>query len=280
MIEAPLYSATGEKRKQAFALPAEYFDGTVNQAVLHQSVRAYRNNQRQGTHQTKTRAMVSGGSEKPWRQKGTGRARQGTIRAAQWRGGGVVFGPSPRDYTTPVPRKVRHLARRSALNARAAEGAIAIVEGWEFESPKTADFVTLLERWGAADRKVLALTNGLNRPVYLSARNLQTVEVMPYAEATAYHLLWADVVVVEQAALPTGGEVVEASAKPASPKKAVKKKSTAKATGKAAKRASAKKKKTTAKRTTAKTKTVKKTTAKKAAKKTGATKKKKKKGSS
>ena len=279
MIEAPLYSAAGEKRQKAFGLPAEYFDGKVNQAVLHQSVRAFRNNQRQGTAQTKTRAMVSGGGAKPWRQKGTGRARQGTIRAAQWRGGGVVFGPSPRDYTTVVPRKVRHLARRSALNARAAEGALAVVEGWEFESPKTADFVALLERWGASDGKVLALTNGLNRPVYLSARNLQKVEVMPFAEATAYHVLWADVVVVEQAALPAGGEVVEASAKPAARKKTVKKKTTAKAAGKAAKRASAKKKKSTVKRTTAKAKTVKKTTAKKAAKKTVA-KKKKKKGSS
>lgn len=277
MIEAPLYSAAGEKRQKAFALPGEYFDGEVNQAVLHQSVRAYRNNQRQGTHQTKTRAMVSGGGAKPWKQKGTGRARQGTIRAAQWRGGGVVFGPSPRDYTTTVPRKVRHLARRSALNARAAEGALAVVEGWKFESPKTADFVALLERWGASDQKVLALTNGPNRPVYLSARNLQRVQVLPYAEATAYHLLWADVVVVEQAALPAGGEVVEASAKPAKPKKkTVKKKTPAKAAGKAVKRASAKKK-TTAKRTTAKAKTAKKTTTKKAAKKTGA---KKKKGSS
>ena len=278
MIEAPLYSAAGAKRQKAFALPAEYFDGKVNQAVLHQSVRAFRNNQRQGTHQTKTRSMVSGGTEKPWRQKGTGRARQGTIRAAQWRGGGVVFGPSPRDYTTVVPRKVRHLACRSALNARATEGALTVVEGWELESPKTADFVALLKCWGASDRKVLALTNGLNRPVYLSARNLQAVEVMPYAEATAYHVLWADVVVVEQAALPAGGEVVEASAKPATRKKTVKK-TTAKPAGKAAKRASAKKKKTTAKRTTAKAKTVKKTTAKKAAKKTAA-KKKKKKGSS
>lgn len=276
MIEAPLYSATGEKRQKAFALPADYFDGKVNQAALHQSVRAYRNNQRQGTHQTKSRSMVSGGSEKPWRQKGTGRARQGTIRAAQWRGGGVVFGPSPRDYTTRVPRKVRHLARRSALNARAAEGALAVVEGWEFESPKTADFVALLERWGASDRKVLALTHGMNRPLHLSARNLQLVEVMPYSEATAYHVLWADMVVVEQAALPAGGELVETSAKPTPRKKAVKKRTTTKAAGKAAKRATTKKK-TTAKRTTATAKTVKKTTAKKATKKTAA---KKKKGSS
>ncbi len=276
MIEAPLYSASGEKRKKAFALPAEYFDGTVNRAVLHQSVRAFRNNQRQGTHQTKTRSLVSGGGEKPWRQKGTGRARQGSIRSAQWRGGATVFGPSPRDYTTPVNRKVRALALRSALNARAAEGALAVVEGWELTAPKTADFAALCDRWGASDQKILVLTHGMNRPIYLSARNLPSVEVMPYAEATAYHILWADSVVVEQAALPAGGEAVEPTAKP---KPAAAKKAAAAPRSKAATRSTAKKtaKKRTAKAAgtaTAKKKSTKATKAKKTAKTTRAKKKK------
>lgn len=275
MIEAPLYSASGEKRREAFALPVEYFDGQVNHAVLHQSVRAFRNNQRQGTHQTKTRSMVSGGGAKPWKQKGTGRARQGSIRSAQWRGGGTVFGPSPRDYTTPVPRKVRSLARRSALNARAAEGALTVVEGWELAAPKTADFVALLDRCGASDKKLLVLTHGMNRPVYLSARNLPSIEVMPYTEATAYHVLWADTVVVEQAALPEGGEAVEPTAEP-KPKPTPAKKVKQAARPKTAKQATAKK---AAKKRAGGAATAKKKTAKKAAKKTVA-KKKKKKGTS
>ncbi len=266
MIEAPLYSATGEKRRKAFALPAAYFDGAVNEAVLYQAVRAYRNNQRQGTHQTKNRANVTGGSEKPWRQKGTGRARQGTIRAPQWRGGGVVFGPSPRDYTTAIPRKVRRLARRSALNARAAEGALMVVEGWAFEAPRTADFVALLEKWGVAGRKVLALTNGVNRPVYLSGRNVQTVEVMPYDEATAYQILWSDVVVVEQEALPEGGQVTAPAPVAAPPRKraAPAKKTTKKAAPAARSRTKAKAKAAAPKKAAKKKTTKKKTTKKKA----------------
>src|SRR5678815_5336248 len=119
MIEAAHYSAAGAKHKSAFALPADFFDGTVHEPVLHQAVKTYLNNQRQGTAKTKTRSFVSGGNQKPWKQKGTGRARSGSSRSPIWRGGGIVFGPIPRDYRSDIPRKVRQLARRSALNARA-----------------------------------------------------------------------------------------------------------------------------------------------------------------
>ena len=103
MIEASFYTASGDKQSKSVALPAEFFDGTVNEPVMHQAVKAWLNNQRQGTHSTKTRSFVSGGNQKPWKQKGTGRARAGSTRAPHWRGGGVVFGPHPRDYTTNVP---------------------------------------------------------------------------------------------------------------------------------------------------------------------------------
>ncbi|HEX9053502.1 MAG TPA: 50S ribosomal protein L4, partial [Gemmatimonadales bacterium] len=132
MLEAPHYTAAGARRPTGFALPADYFDGTVNEPVLHQAVRAFLNNQRQGTAQTKTRSFVSGGNQKPWKQKGTGRARQGSTRAPHWRGGGIVFGPQPRDYPTGIPRKVRQLARRSALNARARETGLHVVERLTF----------------------------------------------------------------------------------------------------------------------------------------------------
>jgi large subunit ribosomal protein L4 len=201
MIEAPHYAADGAKRGENFALPAEYFDGTVNEPVLHQAVKVYLNNQRQGTHMTKSRSFVSGGNQKPWKQKGTGRARQGSIRAPHWRGGGIVFGPTPRDYRTEIPRKVRQLARRSALNARAREGAVHVIERLAFRAPKTAQLVDLLASLGLAARRILVLTAGHNANAYLSGRNLPHVEVMAYPEASAYDILWSEAVVVEEGAL-------------------------------------------------------------------------------
>ena len=201
MIEAPHYSSGGAKRDANFALPAEYFDGTVNEPVLHQAVKVYLNNQRQGTHMTKSRSFVSGGNQKPWKQKGTGRARQGSTRAPHWRGGGIVFGPSPRDYRTDIPRKVKQLARKSALNARAREGSVHVIERLAFRAPKTAQLAELLGSLGLQGRKALVLTAGHNANAYLSGRNLQGVEVMAYPEASAYDILWSEVVVVEEGAL-------------------------------------------------------------------------------
>ncbi len=206
MLEALHFSATAE-RKGSYALPAE-FDGLVNRWVLHQAIRAYLNNQRQGTHATKTRGLVSGGNQKPWRQKGTGRARQGSIRAPQWPGGGTVFGPQPRSYRTGINRKVRRLARRSALNARANEGKIYVIERLAFEKPKTRAMVELLTKLGLITQKVLILTASVQPEVVLSARNLPRVRVMPYAEATAYDILWSDAVLVEEGAV--GGHAVAA----------------------------------------------------------------------
>jgi large subunit ribosomal protein L4 len=201
MIEAAHYSAAGARHQSPFALPADYFDGTVHEHVLHQAVRAFLNNQRQGTHQTKSRSFVSGGNQKPWKQKGTGRARQGSTRAPHWRGGGIVFGPHPRDYTTGIPRKVKQLARRSALNARARESGLHVIERLAFRAPKTRQMAELLAKLGVADRKVLVLTAVNNPNAYLSGRNLPRVQVLRYSDASAYDILWADVVVVEEGAI-------------------------------------------------------------------------------
>src|SRR5918993_2137710 len=201
MIEAPHYAADGAKRGANFALPEAMFDGTVNEPVLHQAVKVFLNNQRQGTHKTKGRSEVSGGNQKPWKQKGTGRARQGSIRAPHWRGGGIVFGPSPRDYRTEIPRKVKQLARKSALNARAREGAVHVIERLAFRAPRTAQLVELLGSLGVNGRKTLVLTAGHHPNAYLSGRNLQGVEVMSYPEASAYDILWSEAVVVEEGAL-------------------------------------------------------------------------------
>jgi large subunit ribosomal protein L4 len=202
-FEAPLFSATGAAR-QAQPLPAALFDGTVNVPVMHQAVKAFLANQRQGTHKTKTRGEVTGGNQKPWKQKGTGRARQGSTRAPNWPGGGTVFGPLPRKYTQAVPKAVKALARKSALNARAREQAILLVEALDFGAPKTRQMQALLQSLGVADRKVLVLTAGVKPAVYLSARNLPLVHVMPYTDASTYHVLWSDAVVIESSALAEG----------------------------------------------------------------------------
>src|SRR5919109_5509149 len=146
-FEAAAFTPDGATRDKV-ELPRPLFDGTVNRAVMHQAVKAYLANQRQGNAMTKTRGLVAGGNRKPWKQKGTGRARQGSIRAPQWVGGGTVFGPIPRSYAQYVPRKVRALARKSAFNARAREDAIVVIDRLDFEVPKTSQMRELLDRLG------------------------------------------------------------------------------------------------------------------------------------
>ena len=199
-FQAAAYTAQGAERDRV-TLPAPLFDGTVNMPVMHQAVKAYLANQRQGNASTKIRKYVTGGNQKPWKQKGTGRARQGSIRAPQWVGGGTVFGPIPRSYAQYVPRQVRQLARKSAFNARARENAIYIIDSFAFDTPKTKQLVDLVGRLGVADQKVLILTDGVKENVFLSGRNLPQVHVMPYSDVSTYHILWSDVVLIESSAL-------------------------------------------------------------------------------
>ena len=209
MLTARYFSASGEPG-DARDLPEEIFDGVVNEAVLHQVVKAYLANQRQGTASTKTRSEVSGGNSKVWRQKGTGRARQGSIRAPHWRGGGIAFGPLPRDYHQDIPKKVRALARRSAFNTRALSEQIAVMESFDVDAPKTRTVVDLLRKIGASDKKVLILTSEIKPNLYLSARNLPQVKVLPFHEVSAYDLMAANEVVIEAAALTPATEVAHA----------------------------------------------------------------------
>src|SRR3977135_3561560 len=134
---APAYTALGTARTEKVQLPEETFDGVINMPVMHQAVKAFMANQRQGNAATKIRKYVTGGNQKPWKQKGTGRARQGSTRAPQWVGGGTVFGPTPRPYDEYVPRQVRALAKNSAPNARAKEGAIFVIDAFTFDAPHT-----------------------------------------------------------------------------------------------------------------------------------------------
>ncbi|MDR0788429.1 MAG: 50S ribosomal protein L4 [Gemmatimonadota bacterium] len=199
MPSAKFFKANGESNG-ALELPIDPFDGIVNEAVLHQAVKAYLANQRQGTAAVKTRGKVSGGKRKIWRQKGTGRARQGSIRAPHWKGGGVVFGPIPRDYRQDLPKRVRGLARRSAFNTRAQNEQVSVIEHFEVNAPKTREIVRLLDKIGLGERKVLILTDGVNSNLVLSARNLPNVSVLPYREASAYEVLNATELLIEAGA--------------------------------------------------------------------------------
>src|SRR5690348_4913479 len=274
-FQAAAYTAQGTTR-DTFALPEQLFDGTVNMPVMHQAVKAYLANQRQGNAATKIRKYVVGGNQKPWKQKGTGRARQGSIRAPNWVGGGTVFGPIPRSYAQYVPRQVRALARKSALNARARENAIYVIDLFDFDAPKTSRLKGLIDRLGVADQKVLILTDGVKTNVFLSGRNLPTVHVMPYSDVSTYHILWSDVVLIESGALgqsldPIAEERI--AERPSRTTKNVAAKKTTKAAApaakKAPKKAPAKKAAKAAKKTSAKKTALKKSAAKKSAKKKG-----------
>lgn len=208
MFKARYYKADGKKGKKR-ALPDALFDGVVHEEVMHQAVKAYLNNQRQGTGSAKNRSAVRGGSRKPWRQKGTGRARQGTIRAAQWEGGGRAFPPIPHSWRTRIPKKVRILARRSALNDRAESDRVVLVDLPEMEAPKTRDLVEFLDGM-ELEGKTLILTQDNNPNLYLSSRNLQQVQVMPFGDESVYDVLWANTVVIERGALDAAADEAEA----------------------------------------------------------------------
>jgi large subunit ribosomal protein L4 len=200
MFKAPVFTADGTSSGER-ELPGGLFDGTVNEPVMWQAVKAYLANQRQGTAATKTRAHVSGGNKKPWRQKGTGRARQGSTRSPQWRGGGSVFGPrADRNFHQDLPKQVRRLARQSAFNVRAQDGGVRIVEGLAFDTPKTKRVIALIEATNAAGN-VLILTSEHSPSLYLSARNLDGVQVRLFGDESTYDLLWADTLIIEAPAL-------------------------------------------------------------------------------
>jgi large subunit ribosomal protein L4 len=266
-FQAAAYTAMGTPREQV-PLPGELFDGTVNMPVMHRVVKAYLANQREGNASTKTRGFVIGGNQKPWRQKGTGRARQGSTRSPLWPGGGTVFGPLPRSYDEHVPRKMKVLARKSALNARARENAIFLIDRFAWDAPRTRSLVGLIQRLGVEGQKVLVLTDGSKPNVYLSGRNLQRVRVLPYSDVSTYHLLWSDVVLIEATAIGhTLEPVAEKEGAPA-PRKAAKKAAEPKAEARPKKKATRAKKAAPKKAVKAKAKSKTKAPAKKTKKKT------------
>ncbi|MFJ7978504.1 50S ribosomal protein L4 [Peribacillus sp. JNUCC 23] len=176
MPKVTLFNQTGSKVGD-IELNESIFGIEPNNSVLFEAIIMQRASLRQGTHKVKTRSEVAGGGRKPWKQKGTGRARQGSIRSPQWRGGGTVFGPTPRSYSYKLPKKVRRLAIKSALSAKVLEDNVLVLENLVFEAPKTKEFAAVLKGL-SIETKTLIVTDGLDEKVALSARNIPGVTVV------------------------------------------------------------------------------------------------------
>ena len=183
------------------------FAGPVNEGLMHLAVKQYLASLRAGTHKTKTRAEVSGSGKKPWRQKGTGRARVGEIRNPLWRKGGTVFGPRPRDYEAPLPKKMFRAALKSALAKKLQNNQLNVVDAFALESHKTKAFSEALTKLGFG-RKVLLIDHQENPNLWLAARNLSDVKLLPNLQVTPYHVLNANHVVFTKAAIEALQEVL------------------------------------------------------------------------
>jgi len=181
------------------------FAAEVNEYALHQVVVALLANKRQGTQSTKTRSEVRGGGIKPWRQKGTGRARQGSIRAPQWIKGGIVFAPKPRDYRVSVPKSMRKVAMKSALTSKVQENQMIVLESLNFEAPKTKNIIEMLKALEA--NKALIITAESNEVVYKSARNIQGINIIPANNINVYDLLKYEKLIITKDAVSKIEEV-------------------------------------------------------------------------
>ncbi|WP_342526902.1 50S ribosomal protein L4 [Chryseomicrobium sp. FSL W7-1435] len=178
-----------------------------NEAVLFEAIIAQRASLRQGNHKVKGRSEVAGGGRKPWRQKGTGRARQGSIRSPQWRGGGIVFGPVPRSYSYKLPKKVRRLALLSALSSKVREESLVVVDALTFDAPKTKDFIQVLKDLSIA-KKALVVTADLDENVALSARNIAGITVVSASGINVLDLVGHDQLIMTKAAVEKVEEVL------------------------------------------------------------------------
>ncbi len=207
MSKLELLNVNGEKVKD-INLKDNVFGVTPNDVVLHDAIVLAMANSRQGTHSTKTRSEVSGGGRKPWRQKGTGNARQGSIRAVQWRKGGIASGPKPRDYDKKQNRKERRLALKSALSYKVTDKELVVIENIKFETNKTKEMVTLLDKLGLVNAKVLLVISELDDNICLASRNLGNVKVVLPSEVNTYDVVNSDKMVITEDALKGLEEVL------------------------------------------------------------------------
>jgi large subunit ribosomal protein L4 len=207
-MELNVYKIDGTKTNQKVKLNPEVFGIEPNDHVVYLAIKTYLANQRQGTHQVKNRSAVSGGGAKPFRQKGTGRARQGTIRAPHMVGGGRAHGPLPRDYTQKLPKKVQKLARKSVLSAKAQAEKVMILEDFSFEAPKTKRVMEILNNLKLDTTKVVFVTTNLENNLVMSARNIPYTNVQRAPEFSVYDILNADYVLFQKGAVQVVNEVL------------------------------------------------------------------------
>ena len=200
-MAAPKAPLLGGKTAKEVSLEASIFSAEIKPHLVHEVVRAEMNDRRQGTRAAKSRGLVSGGRSKPWRQKGTGRARAGTIRAAQFTGGGVVFPPSPRDFSVKVNKKAARAALRAALSDHVQAGSLALLDGASFEKPSTKAALELFTKWGGETPAVVVVTED-EITIAKSFRNLDRVIVTIPSELEVAEVVWARSLLVSQAALP------------------------------------------------------------------------------
>lgn len=170
-------------------LREDIFGAQVKQGTIHDVVVNFLANQRQGTHATKTKGLISGGGKKPWKQKHTGRARSGSIRSPLWRGGGTVFGPQPRDYSYKLPKKVRRLALMSAFHEKLSKGEVVIIDNFSLEKPKTREMIFILKNLGLNDKSVLIVLPEKNEMISLSTRNIPGINVTRVMDLNTYDVL-------------------------------------------------------------------------------------------
>ncbi len=207
MSKIEIINVNGEKVKN-INLKDNVFIKEPNDAVLHNAIILAQASLRQGTHATKTRSEVSGGGRKPWKQKGTGNARQGSIRATQWRGGGIVFGPQPRDYSKKMNKKERKLALKSALAYKAINKEIVVVDKIAIENAKTKEMANILAKLNIADKKVLVVIETIDEKLYLAARNIANIKVVLPSEVNTLDVMTADVMLFDEKALEKVEEVL------------------------------------------------------------------------
>ncbi|ADD03209.1 ribosomal protein L4/L1e [Thermoanaerobacter mathranii subsp. mathranii str. A3] len=206
MAKVAVYNVKGEQVGE-IELKDSVFGVPVNVPVMHQAVLNYLANQRQGTHSTKTRGEVRGGGRKPWRQKGTGRARQGSIRAPQWIKGGVVFGPKPRDYSYKLPKKVKRLALKSALSSKVRDNEIIVLDEFKLDQPKTKKVVELLKNFNV-DSALIVVPEG-EKNVELSTRNIPGVKTLYANYLNTYDVLKYDKFIITKDAVGIVEEVYD-----------------------------------------------------------------------
>ncbi|MBI5475843.1 MAG: 50S ribosomal protein L4 [Ignavibacteriales bacterium] len=200
-MQLDVYKKDGTLSGEKVALAPEIFEITPNDHAIYQAVTTYLANQRQGTHKTKTYGEVAGSGKKLWKQKHTGRARIGAVRSPLWKGGGTIFGPVPRDYSNQLPKKVKMLARKSALTYKAKDAAICVVEDFDFESPRTKEMAAVLNALKLTDKKALLLVGKSETNVWKSGRNIPKLKVLEAVKASTYDILNSKILVLQKSAL-------------------------------------------------------------------------------